>query len=293
METKEKNLSVSIVIPAFNEELAVGETLSSLKKILSEKASFFYEIIVIDDGSSDRTAEIVSKTDGVRLVQNERNRGYGAAIKIGVRAAKFDYIGLIDADGQHNPEDLLRLAEEALNYDMVIGERQKQSHRSLRRKPGLKILYLLANYLAGYKIPDLNSGLRIINRQSFLRYESLYSDSFSLSTTSTLAFLKGGLRIKYVPIVTKKRLGKSSVKQGLHGLTTILLILRVIMVFNPMKIFVPISAILFSFGVVFSLYGIIIFHSMPNSGVLIILTSIILFFNGLIADQISAIRRDR
>jgi glycosyltransferase involved in cell wall biosynthesis len=285
-----KNFSVSVVIPAYNEELAIADALKELKKTL-QQAPWPFEIIVVNDGSTDRTGEIVSGISDAKLMNNERNLGYGAAIKRGVRVANYDYIALIDADGQHDPKDIMKLAELAPDYDMVVGARTKASHRSWLRKPGLKVLHLLANYLVDYKIPDLNSGLRIIDKEYFKRFEHLFSDSFSLSTTSTLAFLKGGLKIKYVPIVTRKRLGKSTVKQGLHGMVTILLILRVIMVFDPLKIFIPSSLFFLAFGVIFSLYGIIIFSSLPNTGVILILIGVILFFNGLIADQISAIRR--
>jgi len=286
----EKELSISVVIPAFNEELAIADVLAELKKVL-QAVPWRHEIIVVNDGSTDRTAEIVTGISDVRLVNNERNLGYGAAIKRGVRAANHNYIALIDADGQHDPKDILKLAQLAPDNDMVVGARTKASHRSWVRKPGLKVLHILANYLVDYKIPDLNSGLRIIDKEYFNLYKHLFSDSFSLSTTSTLAFLKAGLKIKYVPIITRKRLGKSTVKQGLHGMMTILLILRVIMVFDPLKIFMPSSVVCLAIGVIFSLYGIIDYGRLPNSGVIIIIVGVMLFFNGLIADQISAVRR--
>jgi len=175
---------------------------------------------------------------------------------------------------------------------MVVGERVTYKGPFLRQ-PGKKILTWVGSYLVGKKIPDINSGFRLINKQEFFRFIHLYPNSFSLSTTTTLAFFKDGLTIKYVPIKInpREKESKSTVKPFKHGLQTLLLILRVIMLFNPLKIFIPLSMLLLASGFSFSLYGVFTFGRFPVSGLLIIITGFLVFFNGLLADQISTLRR--
>jgi len=176
-------------------------------------------------------------------------------------------------------------------YDMVVGAR---SRNVPLRAPGKKILSMVANYLSGVEIPDLNSGLRAFRRKAVSEFLHICPNGFSFTTTITLAFLRAGYSIKYVPITAEMRVGRASnVRYFKDGYKTFLLIVRVIVLFNPLKVFMPISLVLFWAGVLFTLYGIIVFRRAPNMGVLTILTSILVFFMGIFADQISAIRRER
>jgi len=283
-------INLSIVIPAFNEEENIGKTLKGLKEYLA-KLDLDHEIIVINDASIDRTSQILNRISDIKIINHPYNKGYGASLKTGSRAAQNDYLLFFDGDSQHKPENIEKLIRYLPEYDMVVGAR-KGYQGPASRQPGKKILTWLANYLVGKKIPDINSGFRLVKKDLFLKFTHILPNSFSASTTITLAFYKDALNIKFVPITINKRKGESKVKIR-HGLSTLLLILRVIMLFNPLKIFIPISLFLLIFGILFSLFGIIYYGRMPSSGILIILSGIILFFNALLADQLSALRRER
>jgi len=284
-------IDLTIIIPAYNEELAIELTLKTLKEF---SRKFNWKILVINDGSKDRTGEILDQIDGIDVIHHQVNRGYGAALKTGIKASTTEYISMYDADNQHNPEDLLNLCENIENYDMIVGERGKDSHKDWMRKPGKWILGKTANFLTGVKIPDLNSGLRVIRRSAIIDKLSLFSDSFSFSTTSTVAFLSMGFSVKYYPIKVNKRIGKSTVRQFKHGTDTIMLILRLIVLFNPLKVFLPISFWLMVIGVIYEIiWGIYLsdpFELLPGA-IITILTGVLIFSLGLLADQISAIRK--
>lgn len=283
----------SIIIPIYNEADSIKQTITELDDFLRIKyQKDDYEIILVNDGSTDGTREILEnlKADEIKLVSHTHNRGYGASLKTGVKNARHGIILFFDGDGQHKSEYIPELLKYVDEYDMVVGRRQKYQGPSWRQ-PGKKLMGFVANYLMGQRIPDLNSGMRAFKKNQFLNFIHLLPNQFSLSTTLTLAFLNNGLTIKYVPIIINSRTGKSKVKIK-DGFNALLLILRMIMLFNPMKVFAPISAFLFFFGLIFSIYGIIIYGRFPISGVLIILSGIILFFNGLLADQLAAIRKN-
>ena len=278
---------VSIIIPAFNEEKGLGNVLGPLMPIAARKG---WEVIVVDDGSTDGTAEIVRR-HAAKLVSHPDNKGYGAALKTGIRNASNDTIIMMDADGQHDPSQIELLLSFMDRYDMVVGARKKMSGM---RAPGKKMLSMVANYLSGVKIPDLNSGFRAFRKSVMKSFLHFCPNTFSFTTTITLAYLREGYSVKYVPIDAERRVGRASTVRFLRdGYQTFLLIIRVIVLFNPLKVFIPSSIVLFLFGVLFTIYGIIVFHRAPNTGVLTILSSIILFFMGILADQISEIRRER
>lgn len=283
---------ISVVIPAYNEEEGIAATLEILGAMAINRQ---WEVIVVNDGSSDKTASIVKKFTWVNLISHRKNLGYGASLKTGIKNAKNELIAFYDADGQHIPEDLLKLYENLEEYDMIVGARGSDSHADWTRKPGKWILSKVANYLTNTKIPDLNSGLRIVRKNIISKYLHLFPNGFSFSTTSTIAMMNLGYDVKYIPIKVKKRVGKSTVKQLKHGSNVLLLILRLIVLFNPLKIFITTSKILFFLGVVYEIiWGIIIF---PNGvrlipgALFILLTSIIIFFFGLVVDQISELRK--
>ncbi len=281
----------SIIIPVYNEGESAKHTLEELRVFL-DKNTGEHEIIAVDDGSDQHTKNMLKEVSGIKLITHDRNRGYGAALKTGVKNSSYDWVMFFDSDGQHKTEYIPGLLKHTDNYDMVVGARSTYKGPFLRQ-PGKRFLKLLAEYLVNAKIPDLNSGFRLIKKSGFFRFMHLFPNSFSLTTTITLAFFREGLDVKYIPITINKRGSstKSTVKTK-HGLQTILLIMRMIMLFNPLKIFLPTSLLLLLLGIIFSIYGIIAFGNFPISGLLILLTSFIVFFNGLLADQTSTIIRN-
>lgn len=234
---------LSLIIPAFNEEETIGKTIDEIKNVL-EKSSIEWEIIVVDDGSRDRTPEIV-KSKGIRLLQHERNMGYGSSIKNGVRNAKFDLVGIIDGDGTYPPELIPVMLEKMDVNDMVVGARiGKNVKIPMIRKPAKWVINKLANYLSGEKIPDINSGLRIMKREVMEKFINLLPDGFSLTTTITLAMLTDGHKVAFHPIDYRRRKGRSKIRPIRDTLNFFQLIIRTIMYFDPLKIFFPLSLML-------------------------------------------------
>ena len=245
------NPLVSIVICCHNRADLLPETMAS---VFAQEYKPV-EIVVVDDGSTDNTYKLASDT-GVKVIRHPYNKGYGAALKTGIRNAKMDIVLFMDADGQHQPRDIKKILSYIEEYDMVVGARTKKSKISLLRRPGKKILSITANYLAGMKIPDLNSGFRAIKKEIVMKYMHILPDTFSITTTITLAAITEGYNIKYIPIETSKGLGTSKIKPFRDGFNFILLIIRAITYFNPQKVFFPISIALFGIGLVFLLYDI-------------------------------------
>lgn len=279
--------TVSIIIPAYNEEEGLGSTLMELMPLADERG---WEVLVIDDGSTDRTGELVLEHKA-KLISHPYNKGYGASLKSGIRNASGEVVVMMDSDGQHSGADIDALLEHIDRYDMVVGARKGDV---LVRAPGKKLLSMVANFLSGMKIPDLNSGFRAFYREAVKSFIHFCPNGFSFTTTITLAYLRESFNVKYVPIEAETRVGRpSSVKFFRDGYKTFLLIIRVIVLFNPLKVFIPASMFLLLAGTAFTIYGIIIYGRAPNTGILIILSSIILFFMGILADQISSIRRER
>ncbi len=285
---------LSIIIPVYNEENAIGATLDDLL-VYIKSHQLPWKVIVVNDGSMDTSPEILKQTDGIRLIHHPYNKGYGAALKTGINNAETEIIAFFDADGQHRPEDLEKMYENFIDYEMLIGQRGKDSHRGWMRRPGKWILGKTANFLTSRKIPDLNSGLRIIKKATIIKLLHLFPNGFSFSTTSTVAFLNMGFNVGYHPIRVLKRTGKSNVKQLKHGSQTMLLILRLIILFNPLKVFIPFSILLFILGLVYEiLFGIIFFPSgfrLIPAAFFLLLTSVLIFFFGLVVDQVSEMRK--
>jgi glycosyltransferase involved in cell wall biosynthesis len=281
-----KESTTSVVIPAYNEAVAIGEVIKAVRAIDS------YEILVVDDGSTDGTAK-VAEAHGVRVIRLRHNRGYGAALKAGIRAAKQDIIVTLDADGQHDPTDIPRLLETLAECDLATGARTRDSHTSWLRRPGKFVLGQAANYLAGMRLPDLNCGLRAFKRDVAMRYFHILPNGFSFSTTLLLAMLKGGYEVTFVPVVTHERIGKSEVKQVRDGMATLLLIIRTIALFDPLKVFLPVSLAQFLLALGYVLLTMIIYQvlNIPSGAILLFVSSILTFMFGILADQISALRR--
>ncbi|MBM3711813.1 MAG: glycosyltransferase family 2 protein [Actinobacteria bacterium] len=284
---------VTIIIPVYNEETAIENTL---KELLETSEKNGWNILIVNDGSSDKTKEILERFKTIKIIHHPYNKGYGASLKTGIRNSDTKLIVFYDADGQHNPADVFNLLNNFENYDMLVGKRNKESHKEWIRKPGKWMLSKVANFLTGRIIPDLNSGLRLIKRDAILKMLHLFPDGFSFSTTSTIAFMNLGYSVGYYSITTRKRTGKSSVKQLKHGSSVLLLIVRLIVLFNPLRIFIPASLAFIIIGVVYEIYqGIIVMgferaRLIPGAFFLII-TGLLIFFFGLVVDQISEMRK--
>jgi glycosyltransferase involved in cell wall biosynthesis len=282
---------ITIVIPAHNEERSIAAVLAALK---GQMPAGVKEIIVVDDGSSDRTHELATAA-GVRVLRQPNNRGYGASLKVGIRAAETEYVLTMDADGQHRLEDVVRVCDAVcvgVPPDCVIGRRTQLMHSPLWRMPGKWLLTGLARVLTRKQILDLNSGLRIMRRDVILRYMHLCPSGFSFSTTSTFALASRGYRIDFVPIRVERRVGKSTVSVA-TGFQTILLVLRLASLFNPLRVFLPLS---FSFIIGGSLWAIPYLlngEGLTVLAMLSVLTGVTLFGLGLICDQVAQLRLER
>jgi glycosyltransferase involved in cell wall biosynthesis len=282
---------VSIVIPAYNEEKAIGTTLDAVKGAVAS-SSRRYEIIVVNDGSKDRTAEEAASR-GVQVLNHRRNRGYGASLKSGVLAARGDVVLFYDADNQFEPADIERMVNELGDMDAALGARTQGSHAPFSRRGGKMLLGWLANYLARTRIPDLNCGLRAIRRDVLLDYLHLLPNGFSASTTTTLVLLKEGHDVTFVPITVKKRIGKSTVKPIKDGMDTALLIVRLTTLLDPFRVFGPVAAVFFLGGVVRGAYYIKFGSGLSTAALFLLVSSVIIFFFGLLADQVASMRRER
>lgn len=279
------------MIPAYNEESGIGATLSAL---LAARPTTVVEIIVVDDGSTDRTAEIAAEA-GVRVLRHPNNRGYGASLKTGIREATGDHILTMDADGQHRMEDVASMCEAVTRRDApecVIGHRQRLVHSPLWRMPGKWFLTRLAQTLIQRKIPDLNCGLRIIRREVALRYARICPNGFSFSTTITMALMSRGYGVSFIPIQVDKRVGKSTVSAR-TGFQTILLVIRLATLFNPLRIFLPLSAIFVLGGGAWAVPYLIDGRGLTVASLLAIMTGVLLFALGLICDQVAQLRLER
>ncbi len=280
--------AISVIIPAYNEETGIQSTLESL---VAGKYHEKYEIIVVDDGSDDRTKEICESFP-IRVVSHTVNKGYGAALKTGIRKATADKVVFMDSDGQHNPKYLDQLVEMLEEYEMVIGCRTEDSFQVSNRKAGKKLIRIIGEFLVEQKLPDYNSGFRGFDKDLIREMLHFMPNGFSFSTTSTLGFMKEGYNIGTFPIVVEERVGrKSSVKFVKDGAKTLMLLLRIIMLFNPLKIFLPASLITGTAGITFGIWGFIVTGRFPNGAIILLTLGMILFFIGLIADQISLLNR--
>ena len=283
--------SLSVVIPAFNERAGISATLSALRAACPE-----VEIVVVDDGSTDDTGQIASEIEGVKLIRHSRNRGYGAALKTGIRETTRPYVAWYDGDGQHAPADLIAVAGPVLRdeVDVVIGVRGPDSARQRDRTVGKAVLKWVAQVLSGTKIPDLNSGLRCFRRDFLRRYLHLLPDGFSASTTSTMLTIERGYRVGHVPITAHQRSGKSSVRIFTDGMTTLNLIVRLVVLFKALKVFTLLGLSLIVPGLIYGLtMAIVRGEGFPTLAGTAVLAGLLTVFMGILADQISDLRKER
>jgi glycosyltransferase involved in cell wall biosynthesis len=276
--------TVSIVIPAFNERESIAEVVGVLRA-----AAAWREIIVVDDGSADGTGERAAAA-GATVVRHAYNIGNGAAVKNGIRHATGDYILIVDADGQHPPEDALRLVARLGEYDLVVGARAAETQATQARRAGNGALNRLASYLTGRPIPDLTSGFRGARASGLREILHLLPNGFSTPTTTTLAFIKGGYTVAFEPIHARQRSGQSKIRLARDGAKFLMIIFKIITLFSPMRIFAPISAAAFLLGVVYGVWNVVMHTRIPNGSVLLILFAVVVFLVGLVSEQISALR---
>ena len=276
--------AVSIVIPAYNESEAIAEVIAVLRA-----AAGWREIIVVDDGSTDGTGDRAAAA-GATVVRHPYNIGNGAAVKNGIRRATGDYILIVDADGQHPPEDALRLVDKLGAYDLVVGARSARTQATHARRAGNGLLNRFAGYLTGREIPDLTSGFRGATAAGLREFLHLLPNGFSTPTTTTLAFIKGGYRVAFEPIHARQRTGQSKIKLARDGARFLMIIFKIITLFSPFRIFLPISAAAFALGIGYGIWNVVMYSRIPNGSVLLILFAVVVFLVGLVSEQISALR---
>lgn len=275
-------MNVSVVIPAKNEAHGLSQLLPALLEKVSCK-----EIIVINDGSTDNTAE-VAESYGAKVINHLYSLGNGAAIKAGAKAATGDVLVFMDADGQHSPDDVVKLlAVHGSGVDMVVGARGKESQANHGRWLGNSVYNFIASYIVGHKVQDLTSGLRVVTAKKFREFLFLLPNGFSYPTTITMAFFRAGYTVKYVPIVAAERIGKSHLRFFHDGLRFLLIIFKVATLYSPLKIFFPVSFLTFLASVSYYLYTYSSDGRLTNMVVILFMMSILIFMIGLISEQIT------
>lgn len=281
---------VSIVIPAYNEEGAIAEDLAALKEELSA-IGLDYEVIVVNDGSKDNTAAEAAKVDGVDIISHEVNRGYGAALKTGIRNARADIVVITDADGTYPPRYIPELVQDVRDgADMAVGARVGSSVAiPTIRKPAKWVLAKLASYLAEQHIPDLNSGLRAFRKDAVARFFNILPNGFSFTTTITLGMLTNGYRVVYRPIDYLHRVGSSKIRPIKDTYNFIVLILRTICYFNPLRVFVPPAVFCTIVGLVKLIHGVFWEHDISQGEMMMLLAAAQLLGTGMVAEMVSKI----
>jgi glycosyltransferase involved in cell wall biosynthesis len=274
----------SIIIPAFNEAASIAALVADLRS-----AGSWREILVVDDGSTDDTGARASAA-GAHVIRHPYNKGNGAAVKTGIRHAAGSFVLIVDADGQHQPSDAVRLVAQLADYDLVVGARSTESQASQARRLGNSALNWIASYLTEQPIADLTSGFRAARREHLLEFLHLLPNGFSTPTTTTLAFIKAGYSVRFEPIDAARRQGKSKIRLGSDGVSFLLILLKVITIFSPLRIFLPISAAAFLIGASYAMWTIATQAHVTNSSVLLILLSVVIFLVGLVSEQISSLR---
>ena len=285
----EERIGVSIVVPAYNEEHSISSLLVQLNQVMVA-SGLFYEVIVVDDGSQDSTASTAERQPRVKLIRHKSNRGYGAALKTGIRRAQYNLICITDADGTYPIECIPDLLKHMIHggYDMVVGARTGKIVKvPLMRQFPKWALNKLANYLTGVRIPDMNSGLRVLKRDHVKRFSNILPDTFSFTTTITLAMLTNDMLVHYIPIDYYQRKGRSKIRPIYDTLNFLQLIVRTSLYFNPLKVFVPLSLalVLFAFLVLFGSW-ILLGKAMDVTFGVILMTAVMVMAIGMLADLI-------
>lgn len=276
----------SVLIPAFEEGSSIGALVESIRALGSWK-----EILVVDDGSKDETAER-ARAAGATVIRHPYNKGNGAAVKTAVRAAAGEFILLLDADGQHPAGEIAKLLEKLSDYDLVVGARSFKSQAGFARALGNAALNRFASLVARFRIDDLTSGFRAARRARFREFLHLYPNGFSYPATSTLAFVKAGYNVAFVPIDGRRRSSdsKSKMKPWREGFRFIAIILRIATLFSPLRVILPMAFGFFLSGVAYTVYTVATETDVTDTSVLLFFASAVLFLFGLLSEQIAALR---
>lgn len=282
-----KRYEVTILLPAYNEAGVIGETIRAIRALHPD-----FEILVVDDGSTDNTMREAMEA-GANVWPHPYNMGNGAAIKSGLRCARGEWVLMMDADGQHKPEDIARLLEHKDRYDMVVGARTRQSETSAHRDLANWVYNRFASYVTRFKVEDLTSGFRLVRLSVARQFIYLLPNTFSYPSTLTLGYLRSGRTVKYTPIQTKARVGKSKIKLLKDGARFFLIITKIASLFSPFRVFLPISLGFFVTGLCYYAYTFLTQGRFTNMSALLFNSSIIIFMIGLVAEQISQMRYDR
>jgi glycosyltransferase involved in cell wall biosynthesis len=279
---------VSVILPVLNEARNLAALLKDLRALGLPNS----EMIVVDDGSTDASAEIAERA-GARVIRHPYNIGNGAAIKSGIRIARGKLLVLMDGDGQHRVEDVPRLLKEAGHYHMVVGARAKGSKLRFHRYVANLVYNGLASFVTKFKVEDLTSGLRVVSRRDALRYIDLLPNTFSYPTTLTLAFLRSGLTVKYIPVQTLYRAGQSKISLIADGVRFLLIITKIATLFAPFRVFLPVSGFFFLTGIGYYLYTYITEGRFTNMAVFLLTTAVIIFMLGLVSEQVALLRMEQ
>ncbi len=275
---------VSVVLPCRNEAAALPELLPALRDQLPGA-----EIVLVDDGSEDESADI-ARQNGIKVVSHPYSMGNGAAVKTGARYASGDVLVFMDADGQHDPGDVSRLLKKlGQGYDMVVGARSPDTHATTFRRIGNRVFNVFASWMTGHRIHDLTSGFRAVRARHFRKFLYLLPNGFSYPTTSTMAYFRSGLPVAYVPIRAMGGTGKSHISLFRDGTRFLLIILKIGALFSPMRLFLPISMMLFLLGMMHYGYNYYNFHKFTNMSALLLMASLFSFLIGILSEQISSL----
>ena len=280
-------VDVAVVIPAFNEAGGVGVIVKRVRAALSA-TPYAFDVVVVDDGSTDDTAR-EAEEHGARVIRLVENGGYGAALKAGIHATDSDCVVITDADGTYPPEQIPGLVERMDRADMVVGSRAISDVSIARiRRPAKMFLNWLASYLSGRHIPDLNSGLRVMRRSTLMRFIHVLPSGFSFTSTITLAMLCTNHRVSYVPVACAPRVGSSKIRPSDFN-AFLMLVLRTVVLFNPLKVFLPLGGLLFLIGVVKLAYDVFLWN-LSETAVMAFLAAVIVWAVGLLADMIARLQ---
>ncbi|MDO9528886.1 MAG: glycosyltransferase family 2 protein [Syntrophales bacterium] len=283
---------VSIIIPVYREAESIKGVVERVHQVMNA-LDYHYEIIVVDDGSDDETAKRAKEADA-RVISHPYNIGNGAAVKTGIREAHGGTLVMLDGDGQHSPEDIPRLLEKMDAYDMAVGARTGDSKASFHRTVANRIYNWFATYMCKRRIEDLTSGFRAIRTDIARRFVSLLPNTFSYPTTITMAVVRSGYSLVYVPIKTTRRVGKSKIKLIRDGSRFFLIIIKIATLFSPMRVFLPVSMTMFLLGFCYGLFKVFVFGGGygPTSAMLMTV-SVVIFMVGLVSEQVAQLRFDR
>jgi glycosyltransferase involved in cell wall biosynthesis len=278
----------AIVIPVYNEERAIADTVRRIQSICRQVSGYRFEIVCINDGSSDGTASILDRLPGVTVLTHEVNRGYGAALRTGLDYCSQDWIFISDADGTYPLEDLVHLLHAAeQGADMVVGARQgKRTMGHPLRRCARWMLRKMVHGLTGVMVPDLNSGMRIFRRPLYTEFRHLLPFGFSFTTTLTVASLYAGYRVRYIPVHYQHRIGRSNIRPVKDFLGFVMLIVRLASYFEPLRFFLPVAFAVFGIGVLRAIRDVIVVNQFGSVSVILLLTAFQIFAFGVIADVI-------